>query len=164
MEQVEHIKLEMEMVVPDFVLPSLDGKTVSPRQYKQRENLVIAYLDLNGCDECASFLRDLADNYHLYRSDEAEILAVFPQPLAELRSEVGIQGLPFPLLSDEHGLVRGAYFDGMAGGAAAGVFITDRYGALRSVMIAQEGRDLPSQQSILDWLNLIEMECPECGD
>ena len=27
----------------------------------------------------------------------------------------------------------------------------------------QGANDLPNQQSVMDWLSLIETECPECG-
>lgn len=163
MAQVEERKLEMEKVVPDFTLPSLDGGQIGPGTYKQRANLVIAYLDLDRCGECKDFLRDLADSYQLYRADETEILAVCLQPVGELRGQVGTLGLPFPVLSDEHGAVRGIYFSGEPGQPMGGVFITDRYGALRVRMFSQTGAELPAQKEILDWLDLIEMECPECG-
>ena len=163
MTQVGERKLEMDRVVPGFALPSLDGKQVGPGDYKQKANLVIAYLDLDRCGACKDFLRSLSDNYHLYRADETEILAVCPQPVDELRGQVGAVGLPFPVLSDEKGAVRGIYFSGEPGQPVAGVFITDRYGALRNQMISQNSGDIPAQQDILDWLDLIEMECPECG-
>ncbi|MGE5620507.1 MAG: peroxiredoxin family protein [Sphingomonadaceae bacterium] len=164
MTQIEARKLEMEKVVPDFILPSVAGKQVSPRDFKQKSNLVIVYLDLQKCGKCVDFLRELADNYHVYRELETEILAVSPQPVSDLQGRAGIMGIPFPLLSDEQGQVGRAYLGAQAiPNAMGGVFVTDRFGALRAMMIAQTENDLPNQQSILDWLSLIEMECPECG-
>lgn len=163
MAQIEERTLEMEKVIPDFVLPSLDGKQVSPRDFKQRANLVIAYLDLDNCGECRHFLHGLADNYHLYRSDETEVLAVCPQPLANLAGQAGTMGLPFPVLSDDRGLVRKVYLGGEATQGTWGIFVTDRYGALRAKMTGTSADALPGQNAILGWLDLIEMECPECG-
>lgn len=73
-------------------------------------------------------------------------------------------GLPFPVMSDDGGQVGKVYLEGFAQENPVGaIFITDRFGALRAEMVARTGADLPNQASILDWLNLIETECPECG-
>ena len=164
MKEVELRPLKLEEVVPDFTLPSVQGGRVSPRDYKQRVNLVIVYLDLDRCAGCVDLLREFADNYHVYRDLETEILAIFPQSTADLRSRVGDMGLPFPLLSDENGEVARVYLGSHAGEyLVGGVFVTDRFGALRYHKVARGEEELPAQQTILDWLALIETECPECG-
>ncbi len=164
MAEVEARRLEMEQVIPDFILPSLSGKQVSPRDYKQKSNLVILYLNLQQCEGCVDYLKEFADNYHVYRELETEIIAVCPQPISELQSKLGSMGFPFPVLSDETCEVGQTYLGGQPGEKlAGGVFVTDRFGALRAMMVARSENELPNQQSILDWLNLIEMECPECG-
>jgi len=162
MAEVEARRLEMEKVVPDFILPAVGGKQVSPRDFKQRSNLVIVYLDLDLCAGCVDYLQELADNYHVYRELETEIIAVIPQPVVELRSRIAALGLPFPVLSDEDGRVGRVYLEDEVDGAVGGIFVTDRFGALRAKILARGEQDLPNQQTVLDWLNLIEMECPEC--
>ncbi len=162
MTQVGIGKLELDRVVPHFTLPSVEGGTVSIKDYRQKLNLVIAYLDLDRCGGCGDLLREFADNYAVYRDLETEILAVCPQPIADLQSRLSGMGLPFPVLSDERREVAGVYLEGQ-GNPAAAIFVTDRFGALQTVMMAPTEQDLPNQQSILDWLSLIESECPECG-
>ncbi len=164
MAEVEARRLEMDQVVPDFILPSVSGGTVSPREFKQKCNLVIAYLHLERCDVCLEFLRDTADNYHVYQELETQILAVAPFPISDLQAKVGSLGLPFPVLWDEGGDVGEVYLGGEeVVDPLAGIFVTDRFGALQTKFIVATEQDLPNQESILDWLNLIEMECPECG-
>ena len=164
MAQVESRKLELQQVVPDFVLPSVDGKEASPRDYKQKVNLVLVYLDLGRCGNCVDYLREFADNYSVYRGLETQILAIVPLPISELQSRVGQIGLPFPVLSDEQGLVGKVYLvDSPVANPVGAVFVADRFGALRAMMFGLTQGDLPNQQSILDWLSLIETECPECG-
>jgi peroxiredoxin len=162
MAEIEARSLEIDKVVPDFILPAVGGKQVGPRDFKQRANLVIVYLDLDRCGRCADYLRELADNYHVYRELETDIIAVSPQPVADLQSRIGAMGLPFPVLSDEQGQMGQVYLGGQAGAMVGGIFVADRFGALRTQILARGENDLPNQQSILDWLNLIEMECPEC--
>lgn len=164
MAGLEARKLEMEQVVPNFGLPSLDGRRVSPRDYKQQRNLVLVYLDMDRCGGCGDLLREFADNYIAYQDLDTEILAISPQSQSELLSRIGTMGLPFPVLADEQGEVSQAYLGSRPGsGPIGGVFITDRFGALRSKLIVENEGSLPNQASILDWLGLIEMECPECG-
>ncbi len=164
MADVENLTLQVERVIPDFRLPSLDGRYVSPRDYKQRQNLVIVYLDPHRYDRYADLLREFADNYQAYRDLETEILAVCPRPISELHGEVGGLGLPFPVLSDERGAVGQVYLGSPPGqGPLAAIFVTDRFLSLRTQMVACFEGDLPNQETILDWLGLIEMECPECG-
>ncbi len=162
MAEIEARSLELENVVPDFILPAVGGNQVSPRDFKQKSNLVIVYLNLDRCSGCLDYLRDLANNYHVYRDLETEIIAVSPGAISNLQSKVGTLGMPFPVLADEQGQVGQAYLGSQAGGAVGGVFVTDRFGALRTMLIVQGESDLPNQQTILDWLNLLEMECPEC--
>ncbi len=162
MAEIEARSLELEKVVPDFILPAVGGNQMSPRDFKQKCNLVIVYLNLDQCAGCVNYLRDLANNYHVYQELEAEIIAVCPGSVSDLQSKVGTLGAPFPVLADEQGQVGQLYLDSQGGGQVGGVFVTDRFGALRSILLARGETDLPNQQTILDWLNLIELECPEC--
>jgi len=165
MAEVETRQLQLDMVVPDFTLPAIDGGQVSPRDYRQKANLVIAYLKLTQCEQCVGFLQELADNYHIYRDLDTEVLAVCPESVPELQARIGHLGLPFPVLSDLGGQVGDVYLSRQpCESPVAELFVTDRYGALRTTMVACSGSELPNQQSILDWLSLIESECPECSD
>ena len=164
MGEVETREVIAGQMVPGFSLPSLEGGEVKVRDYRQRRNLVIAIMDLNRCDGCTNLLREFADNYHTYRDLETQILIVLPHPMADIRSKVGDMGLPFPVLSDEGGQVSQVYLGHRPGsGSSAALFITDRYGELRVDMKGEGPDDLPGQQSIIDWLSLLETECPECG-
>ncbi len=164
MAHIEAQKVQLHRILPDFVLPSLQGKQVSVKNYKQRANLVVVYLDLNSCPDCADYLQSFADNYSVYEGLETQILVVTPIPIAELQSRLGSKGLPFPVLSDESGEMRKSYMQtSPVENPVGAVFVADRYGELRAMMFGRSTADLPNQQSIMDWLSLIETECPECG-
>lgn len=164
MAEIEARKVQLHQILPDFVLTSIDGKRESIRAFKQKSNLVLIYLDLNKCPDCIDYLKELADNYHIYSGLETRILAVVPMSLSDLQSTVGNLGLPFPVLADEQGQVGNKYLaDSPVPDPIGGVFIADRWGELRTMMYGRSKNDLPNQPSILDWLSLIETECPECG-
>lgn len=164
MAEIQARKVQLHQVLPDFVLTSLDGKQESIRGYKQKANLVVVYLDLNRCGECVDYLREFADNYSVYSGLETQILAVVPMAISDLQSKVGNMGLPFPVLPDEQGQVAKMYMaNSPVPNPVGGVFVADRWGELRMMSFGQRSNDLPNQQSIMDWLSLIETECPECG-
>lgn len=162
MSQLVTSKVAVESVVPDFTLPTIEGGAVSPHEYKQRANLVIAYLDLDRCGQCADLLTSFADRLNDYRDLEAQIVVVFAQSIEELKGKAGTLGLSFPVASDVDRKMARSYF-GEERPPMAAVFITDRFGALKAQYLCESDDDLPDQNAILDWLNLIEMECPECG-
>lgn len=142
----------------------MDGKLESIREFKQKSNLLVVYLDLNRCPDCVNYLREFADNYSVYSGLETQIIAVAPMSISELQSRLGNMGLPFPVLSDEQGQVGKLYLaNSPVPNPVGGVFVADRWGELRTEMFGQSQNDLPNQQSIMDWLSLIETECPECG-
>lgn len=164
MTQIKTTRIEVDRVVPDFSLPSLDGRHVGPAHFKQRANLVIAYLDLDRCGECIDLVNTFAGNHSQYRDLETQILVVGPQTPEELFGKLGNMGLPFPVLSDQERSMARAYFGDEERTPAAAIFVTDRYGALRTLILADSAAELPDESGIRDWLSLLEMECPECGD
>lgn len=164
MAGVQAKKAQLHQILPDFSLPSIQGEQKSIREFKQKSNLVVIYLDLNRCGDCVDYLREFADNFNIYSGLETQILAVVPISLSELQSRVGNMGLPFPVLSDEQGEVGVLYLaNSPIPNPSGGVFVADRWGELRMMSFGQSANDLPNQQSVMDWLSLIETECPECG-
>jgi peroxiredoxin len=164
MAETQSRGLSAGQIVPSFTLPSTTGGEVGVRDFRQRRNLVILYMNLGGCDGCLDLLREFADNYHTYRDLETEILVVLPYSLAEIKSRLEGVDVPFPVLSDEGGRVAQQYLGHSPGGGPLGaLFLTDRYGDLRVEMRAEEVEEMPDQRAIVDWLSLLETECPECG-
>ncbi len=161
MTQLEERKLEIDSVVPDVALPSLDGRWVRPVDYKQRASLVIAYVDFDQCGECARMVRSFLDHYGEFQSSEAEVLVVSPQGLEELRGKLGTMGPPFPVLSDGDGRFASLYLPDGPERPVAAVFVTDRYGALRAELDAYSAEEMPDEREVLGWLQLLECECPE---
>lgn len=159
MPQTEAGRLELDAVVPGFTLESIDGRWVSPRDYKQRWNLVILYMDFNRCGSCVNSLRSFSERYDEYLAVESRIIVVSPQVVPDLKGRIGALGLKFPVLSDAEGKFRRAYFGEEEENAAAVAFITDRYGALRTSRVALTTEELADQQDILDWLTVIDAEC-----
>jgi len=155
--------LRTRQLIPPLSLHIPDGRTVRAWDFKQKKNLVIAFLDAD-CMLCADFLRQLAVRAAELREKETVALVVFlaPPPAALTDS------LPKEIIAgcDMSGHSASAYLDDDAFSAHGlvhrGVFVADRYGEL----FAQwplAAHKFPALEEILRSLDQIEMACEECS-
>ena len=158
-------KLNVGQVVLPFDLADSSGRRFSLWDYKGRRNLVLFFFHSGQCASCRDVLTAFATSYRRYQDLNAEILAISSDPPAIVKALAEALRLPFPLLCDQTGEVSKQYTGDLPaqGGSAAGVFVTDRYGALYYESAAQEESNLPSQEQIINWLQFIEIQCDECG-
>ena len=125
MEQEVRPKLAIGHLVPDFRLQSVDGKTISPSDFKERKNLVILFFNPEiSCDW--EMLAEVKRRYHEFADSNAEVLAIASGPIEELKDCMSTLKLPFPLLNDTHKEAICAYCV-----AASTVFVADKYGELK---------------------------------
>jgi peroxiredoxin len=155
--------LRIRQLIPPLSIHTPDGRTVRAWDYKQKKNLVIAFLDLD-CGSCAEFLRDLAARAAELREREAVALVVFleqpPRQVTDCLPAEIIVGSDMPgravraFLGEDafsaRGLVRG------------GVFVTDRYGEL-SAQWPIERHKFPELAEILSVLDYVQMACDACA-
>lgn len=150
-------RLKERELLPGFRLKSVDGTLIGPQDYRERKNLVLVFFDID-CEPCGRFLEDAMHRYDDYLEQNAEILVIGNAPESDLRDLVKGLRLPFPVLSDPEGVVLDEYSNGVPT-----VIVTDRYGEIKMVERMDNGKMLPNQDKILSQLDLIEMQCDECG-
>ena len=154
--------LRMRQLIPPLSLHTPEGGTVRAWDFKQKKNLVIAFLDAD-CALCEDFLRGLAARGGELRGREGVALVAFLVPPARgimdsLPKEI-VVGCDVPghgaraYLGEDafaaRGLVRG------------GVFVADRYGELFAQW-ALDGHRFPGLEEIFGVLEQIEMSCEGC--
>jgi peroxiredoxin len=139
---------------PNFTLPTADGRSVTRSAYRARKHLVVIFLP---CVDLPAreYLEALRDRYGEVRDADAEILAVCTDPAAAADGLRAALDVPFPLLLDPEGTAARRY---LPDGAAMGVFILDRYAALRAQW-AVAAPPLPPAQEVVDWLYAIDRIC-----
>jgi AhpC/TSA family len=155
--------LPTRQLVPPLTLHVSDGRTVRAWDFKQKKNLVIAFLDAD-CASCEDFLRRLAERVGNLRAAQAVALAAFlevpPLGLAETLPPEIIAG------SDVSGRAVRAFLGEEAlssrGLGRRGIFVTDRYGELADQWPVA-GHDFPPLGEILACLNQLEIACEECS-
>jgi peroxiredoxin len=150
-------QLKEHELLPGFRLRSVDGDVIGPEHFRGKKSVVLFLFDI-GCDECGGFLEEAADRYADYEEANAVIIVVGNAPEGDLRQIRDSLDLPFVLLSDPEGVVLNEYSGGLPT-----LLVADRYGEIRIVGQLSDSGHLPDQNEILSQLQLIEIECPECG-
>ncbi len=156
--------LRTRQLIPPLTVRTLAGRTVQAWDYKQKKNLVIAFLHA-GCASCAGFLDRLASRAADLKDRETVALIVYletpPRAIAE----------PLPpeivLGADMSGRSARAYVGeeaaSLAGLDMLGVFVADRYGELYAQWLMYREHQFPGVAEILSWLRQIEVACEECS-
>jgi peroxiredoxin len=149
---------ETRQMVPDFVLPSTDGREIEISNFRGRRNLVLVFIGGDG--GVNQLLAGLAQRREELDEEESVVFVVFRgEPAASWRQH---DGAPFTVLADQDGAVHrrfGALDD--QGGSASAVYLTDRYGEIYSTCRTLAGETLPSAADVLASLRHINAACPE---
>ena len=154
--------LRTRQLVPPLTARTPSGQTIRAWDYKQKKNLLIAFLHA-GCRPCEVFLSKLAARPADLAEQEAVAIVVFAEaPLA-------LENLPAQVVvaADMSGRSQRAYLGeeafGPAGLERLGVFVADRYGELYAQWVARNDDGLPGVGELLEWLGQIQVACEECG-
>jgi hypothetical protein len=151
--------LLLRQLIPPVTARGAEGAVVRAWDYKQKRNLVIAFLHAD-CIRCDAWLAQLAARAADLSEREAVGLIIY----AEAPPRVSVN-LPAPLIvaSDVTGHSQRAFLGrdtfSPAGLDRAGVFVTDRYGELYAQWVERDADELPAPREILSTLWQIEVAC-----
>jgi hypothetical protein len=155
--------LHARQLIPPITVRTIDGKQVHAWDYKQRRNLVIAFLHAD-CQCCNAWLGELASRAPELVEQEAVALVIYselppksapplPSPVTAGTDTAGRSHIAF--------LGREAF--GPAGLERVGAFVTDRYGELYQAWMGSDATDLPAAGRVLSALWQVQIACEECG-
>lgn len=153
--------LEVGQIIPAFSLPGADGMPHSPWDYKQREHLLLLFVQSATATEGRGLLRTFASHYAGFREEDCAILAITADPvIVSLQAQEELH-FPFPLLSDPQGEVIACYtsWDSATRTLAPGIVLADRYGALYQQAIARNEAELPPTTEWLESLQYLNKLC-----
>lgn len=145
-------------MAPQFDLPATTGHRVKLWSYKGRRNLALFFVADINTDETKSLLNEIATKIKDYEDYNATPIVVAQDNIESLEKIARDMDLPFPLASDVVGSVTSRYTM-----ATPAVFVIDRFGELYAQSPVDTGSGLPGHKRVIDWLGLIELQCPECG-
>jgi peroxiredoxin len=145
--------LETGQIIPAFSLPGPDGMPHSPWDYKQREHLILLFVQ--SAQEGQDLLHTFARHYTEFRAEVCAILAITAEPVIKnLQAQEELR-LPFPLLSDPQGnvIARYTYWNSTTHKLHPCIVLADRYGALYQQETAAHEAELPA---ITEWLESLQ--------
>jgi peroxiredoxin len=145
--------------VPLFYLPAAKGGQSGPAATRSKYNLVLVFLESG--PEGEAYLQALTDIYPAILKDDARAIVVMQATLEETQRIASKLDLPFALLADDGGATTQRMLDE---GNHAGLCIADRYGIIYYSEAVAKTASLPPASVIPEWLQYIEIQCPECTD
>jgi thioredoxin-dependent peroxiredoxin len=92
--------IEIGQIVPDFELPSNEGKNVKLSDFKSK-NVVLYFYPKDMTPGCTTEACDFRDYYSEFSDLNTVILGVSPDPVEMHQKFIDKHGLPFLLLADE---------------------------------------------------------------
>jgi hypothetical protein len=137
--------------LPDIALPSASGTGTVRLCPGGRLNPVIVALHGGGCDECRAWLDRLAASADALREWDAHVVVIVPE-IAILLSD-----MPFVVAVDADGV-----FAARTGLRGAAVLIADQWGEVAHATDVGEGHGLPEVGEIVEWVQFLATQCPEC--
>lgn len=150
-------------VLRDFALPSAAGKRVQLSDCRGRANLVVVLAGARGSQPRVELLRQLASRHADILEQETQVMAVLCCPREQAQAIKARAQLPFVVLADSDGAVhRSLGALDRSGVPRRAVYVTDRYGEVFAAWRTFAGDASPTAQEILDWLEFINRQCPEC--
>jgi peroxiredoxin len=149
--------------LPFFKLPSTSEKTMGPRIFWQRRNLLLLMLPDADSDYGRKLVEKLNETYHKCQKLEAEILVVVGGEKEKTEAMYRKLRSPFPFLFDVDRSVYSKII-GNEDRDQLWLMVVDRFGTIWSTNLASQ-RDDPGKliKNAMESLDFINLQCPECG-
>jgi peroxiredoxin len=149
--------------MPDFTLPSSDGKQVSLYDYRGRSNLVVFFAGRGQDPTENTLLSALAERYGEIADTDFEVVLVLAESIGQANEFRRKMQFPFPVLADADMHVHNSVgASGAQAVPAAALYITDRFLEVFATWRTGAGERLPDISDVLSWLTYLDSQCPEC--
>ncbi len=142
--------------VPPFVLPSASGGTYGPGALRSKYNMVLLFLGEG--EPAERYLCEVVTAYPAMLEEQARVIAVTTATIEEARTLKESLSLPFHLLADTGGALTGRM---LGSPDLAALCVADRYAEIYSLDLAATPAELPTTRTALEWLQFIQVQCPE---
>ncbi|AFZ23543.1 Peroxiredoxin [Cylindrospermum stagnale PCC 7417] len=120
---------------PDFALPAQNGSTVSLRDFRGKQAVVLYFYPKDDTPGCTAESCAFRDQYEVFKAAGAEVIGVSGDSSESHQRFAAKHQLPFTLLSDKGDLVRKLYGATTAFGFIPGrvTYVIDQQGIVQYV-------------------------------
>ena len=124
---------------PEFTLPKSNGEMVSLLDFRGRSEVVLFFYPNDNSPVCTAEACSFRDSYEVFRDAGAEVIGVSADSSESHERFAARFRLPFVLLSDKGGVVRGRYGVTKTLGIFPGrsTYLIDRDGVIRHIFSSQ---------------------------
>jgi len=132
-------QLSVGEIAPGFTLPTQTGEPVNLREILVKRVVVLYFYPKDNTPGCTTEARAFRDSYEVFKEMGAEVIGVSSDSVASHLGFASKCSLPFKLLSDEGGKVRGLYGVPSTLGLFPGrvTYIIDTKGIVRHIFSSQ---------------------------
>ena len=126
-------------LAPDFALPNAAGEIVRLSDFRGKRDVVLYFYPKDNTSGCTAEACSFRDNYDAISGLDAEVLGISSDSQASHEGFAAQYHLPFPLLSDEGGVVRKRYGVPATLGLLPGrvTYVIDKQGVIRHIFNSQ---------------------------
>ena len=143
-------------ILPEISGTTLDGLSLNLWSLRGHKNLVLIFSGRSTDNPVHELIRSVAKRYVEFRDRDSEVVAVIAGASPQ-------SSLDLPIMDDEQNrLHRVIGAVDSSGNALAAVCIADRFGEVYDAELCADAGCL-SADDLLEWLEFIEIQCPECG-
>jgi len=143
-------------MAPDFKLQGSDGQIYTLSQFRNKQNVVIAWFPKAFTSGCTIECKSLADNGHLLRQFNVKYFMASTDEVRKNSEFAKKYNADFPLLSDPDGDVADAYDVSFLGYAKRYTFYIDKTGKI--VMIDKNVRPKTSAEDMAKYMKMLGFE------
>ena len=126
-------------IAPDFELPNAAGEIVRLSDFRGKKDVVLYFYPKDNTAGCTAEACAFRDRHDVISDMDAEVLGVSSDSPTMHQWFASLHRLPFPLLSDEGGVVRKRYGVPASFGFLPGrvTYVIDKQGIIRSIYSSQ---------------------------
>jgi peroxiredoxin len=146
--------------VRDFEFFNTNGQPVHISDFRGRFNLVLLFLGA-ATDNTLAFARELEARAEQFEQRDCKVLVSFMATSKHLTSVRSVG--PIIVLTDNDANAHQQFgATDNFGHPEQACYITDRFGEVYAASRTIDGNIIPTIEGMLEWLDFIEAQCPEC--
>ncbi|MDQ0113277.1 peroxiredoxin family protein [Paenibacillus harenae] len=100
--------LQPGMIAPTFTTTDIHGNPVALESYRGRK-VLLSFFRFSACALCNLRVHRFIDRNPQWQDQGMDVIAVFESPIANMRTFVGAQDAPFPLVADPTAVLYDLY-------------------------------------------------------
>jgi peroxiredoxin len=120
----------------------------TPTLKAQRGHVVVLEFWAPWCVACRALIPHMNQLHERYRARGVQVIAITAEPRASAAAAASDLGMNYPIAADESGKTCSAY----QARAIPAVFVIDRSGTVRDVMVGYDVRRLPKLDALVEHL------------